>query len=675
MKALFTPAIKLINMMRYAYKFTLISLLFYIPLFVTSYMIVDVAYKSIQAADHKSQGAAIIGHVLKIKQHAEYYRDYHVVAVLFRTDEFLSKESRNKARINDSIFEMQSEKFSLLDNPVLVDQLEVLLKLAKKLDVDQATQSQDAKNLFEDNNEFVENLVVFYSLVVELSGLGAETDSQVTGTLGLIGGDLFSLTTLSGQSRSGAAFAMTFDYPPSLTFDFLDSVFVELDKLKPVVEKSSLVAIPESQRAIVKAEYEAMIEGIGEIVNYLDFNVLTASSYDIPPPKVIDELSKHVATQYDYANKILDLVNTKVALKRADAELQMAETLIAVAIVLFVTFYLYVGFYLSIQESIKQLVDASDRMAKGDMTLSLTTQSDDEMGDLTDHFNETAENMRSLIKKVNASADNVFQVANETKERSIKTRESINTQLDGTSQVAVAVTEMTQTAHGVADYTRQAQKTVQETRDEANQGGGIVKMSLQNIEKLCTEIRKTTESINILAKDSESIAQVVDEIKGIASQTNLLALNAAIEAARAGEQGRGFAVVADEVRSLSQRTHASTTNIQTIIERFLKRIDESVSAMNRSGEVAEGTVQESSMIGIVLDTINEKLETMVEMNNMIAHSVAQQAEVSEEIDQNVNEIREMGEGAVVRAEKTAAATAAMADDANSLKEALSSFKV
>ncbi|OUS06730.1 hypothetical protein A9Q81_02280 [Gammaproteobacteria bacterium 42_54_T18] len=675
MKALFTPAIKLINMMRYAYKFTLISLLFYIPLFVTSYMIIDVAYQSIQAADHKSQGAVIVGHILKIKQHAAYNRDYHVAASNYRDQEFLSKESRNRARIHDAIFEMQASKLSLLENEALAEHLELLLTLTKKLAVDQASPTQDPKNLFEDNNQLVDSLGVFYSLVVEASGLSTETDAQVVGTLGLISGDLFTLNTLSGKARSGAAFGMTFDYPPSLTFDFLDFIFIELDKLKPVVEKSSLVVVPEDRRIDVKNEYEAMILGITEIANYLDFNILTASTYDIPINKVLDDLSPHVDAQYAYIYKILEMVSEKIALKKADAEVKMIETLVAVITVLLVTFYLYVGFYLSIQESIKQLVDASDRMAKGDMTLSLTTQSKDEMGDLTDHFNETAENMRSLIKKVNTSADNVFRVANETKERSMKTRESINTQLDGTSQVAVAVTEMTQTAHGVADYTRQAQKAVQETRDEANQGGGIVKMSLQNIEKLCAEIRKTTESINILAKDSESIAQVVDEIKGIASQTNLLALNAAIEAARAGEQGRGFAVVADEVRSLSQRTHASTTNIQTIIERFLKRIDESVEAMNQSGEVAEGTVQESSMIGIVLGTINEKLETMVEMNNMIAHSVAQQAEVSEEIDQNVNEIREMGEGAVVRAEKTSAATAAMADDANSLKEALSSFKV
>ena len=675
MKLLFIPAIKLINMMRYAYKFTLISLLFYVPLFVTSSLIVDVAYQSIKAADNKSQGVKIIGHILAIKRHAEYNRDYSIVATQFRDDEFLARESKNRARVNDALFEMQASELSLLQNPAITEQLAVLSKLAKKQKSGQASQAQDPKNLFEDINDYVENLVFLSSLVIEASGLSAETDPQIVGTLGLISGDLFTLNELSGKGRSASAFAMNFDYPPSMTFDFVDFLFIELDKLKPIVEKTSQVAILEALQADVQAEHEAMITGIVEIVNYLDFNVLTAASYDIPPYQVITAFSVYIDAQYDYMNKILGMVDEKVSLKRDQAEVKMTQTLVAVVVVLLVTFYLYVGFCLSIQDSIKQLVDASNQMSKGDMTLTLTSQSDDEMGDLTNHFNETAENMRALVTLVNESADNVFRVANETKERSVKTSETINNQLEGTSQVAVAVTEMAQTAHGVADYTRQAQKTVQETRDEANQGGDIVKVSLQNIEKLCAEIRHTTESINVLAKDSESIAQVVDEIKGIASQTNLLALNAAIEAARAGEQGRGFAVVADEVRSLSQRTHTSTTNIQTIIERFLKRIDESVEAMNRSETVAEGTVQESSMIGIVLDTINEKLETMVEMNNMIAHSVAQQAEVSEEIDRNVNEIRAMGEDAVLRAEETADATTAMADDANQLKKALSSFKV
>lgn len=675
MKALFIPAIKLINMMRYAYKFALISLLFYVPLIFTSYLIVNVAYQAIKAADNKQQGVEIIDHILTLKQHAEYYRDFHITAVKYRTDEFLGKESRNRARILDAAFELEAEEFSLMLNPSLAEEWESIRKEIKNLEQDRSSLMQDPKNLLEENNQVVDHLKTFFGLVVEASGLSNETDPQVVGSLRFISGDFFNLAKLTGMGRAGTAFALTFSYPPSDTFDFLDAVFVELDKFKPIVEKSSLLSIPEDKRAVLTSDFDLMVNGILEIANYIDFNVLTAADYNIPPEQVLEALTTHINPQYDFIHKVVELVQEKVAYKKADAEAQMYRTSAAVLFVLLATFYLYVGFYLSIQDSIKQLVEGSDRMAKGDMTLSLVSRSEDEMGDLTDHFNETATNMRSLIKQVNASADSVFVVANETKERSTKTRESINSQLDGTSQVAVAVTEMTQTAHGVADYTRQAQTAVQETRDEANQGGDIVKVSLQNIEHLCAEIRLTTDSINALAKDSESIAQVVDEIKGIASQTNLLALNAAIEAARAGEQGRGFAVVADEVRSLSQRTHGSTTNIESIIDRFLKRINESVEAMNRSGKVAEGTVIESRMIGTVLDTINEKLETMVEMNSMIAHSVSQQAEVSEEIDKNVNEIREMGEGAVGRAEKTATATAEMAEDANRLKEALSSFKV
>ena len=203
----------------------------------------------------------------------------------------------------------------------------------------------------------------------------------------------------------------------------------------------------------------------------------------------------------------------------------------------------------------------------------------------------------------------------------------------------------------------------------------IVSQSLKHINALAGDIGSTAEAINALAKDSESIAQVVDEIKGIAAQTNLLALNAAIEAARAGEQGRGFAVVADEVRSLSQRTHNSTSNIEGIIEKFILRTRESVGAMNRSLEVTNDTVEESKRIGVVLDSINEKLNMVVEMNSMITMSVSQQAEAAEDIDNNINAIRSTGEDAVDTAEKTAKASSTMAEEASQLKKALSSFTV
>ena len=445
--------------------------------------------------------------------------------------------------------------------------------------------------------------------------------------------------------------------------------------MKAVIEKSNDVVISDIQQPLLEKDYSALLEGTTEIGNYIDLNILTASDYDTPPLQVLESITQYIDPQFVYEQKILGLVKEKVALIKTEAEEKMMLMLGTVIFVLLALLYLYVGFYLSIQESIRHLVIASDRMAKGDMTITLSSQSEDEMGDLTKHFNEAAENMRALVTQVNESADSVFAVARQTKEHSIKTRESINSQLEGTSQVAVAVAQMTQEAHGVAEYGRQAQEAVQETRDEANQGSEIVKQSLQSIEQLCGEIRKTTGSINALAKDSDNIADVVNEIKGIASQTNLLALNAAIEAARAGEQGRGFAVVADEVRSLSQRTHAATGNIEKMIGDFIEHINESVLAMDRSEKVAESAVKESNQIGFALDKINEKLEIMVDMNGKISQSVVHQAEVADDIDKNVIGIREMGESAVSRAEKTATATTEMEDDANRLKAALSSFKV
>jgi len=675
MKAFFVPAIKLINMMRYAYKFALISLLFFIPLLVTSYLVLDVAYQSIKAANNKNQGVQLIQHILTIKQQAAYFRDYHIVTAKLRADDFLANESSNLARINDALVEMKSAEIPLLNNPVLIEQLAVIDGLLEQMTVDKSSTSQDPKNLFSENSALVENLDTFNATVMKVSGLSSESDAQVGGLLRYITEDLTQLSELSGKGRAAAAFAFAFSYPPSETFDFLDAIFVELEKMKVIIEKSNDVVISDIQRPLLEQEYSALLEGITEIGTYIDLNILTASDYDTPPIQVLESITQYVDSQVVYAQRILGLVKEKVALIKKEAEDKMMLMLGTVIFVLLALLYLYVGFYLSIQESIRHLVVASDRLAKGDMTIELSSQSEDEMGDLTKHFNEAAGNMRALVTQVNESADSVFAVASQTKEHSIKTRESINSQLEGTSQVAIAVAQMTQEAHGVAEYGRQAQEAVQETRDEANQGSEIVKQSLHSIEQLCSEIRKTTGSINALAKDSDNIADVVNEIKGIASQTNLLALNAAIEAARAGEQGRGFAVVADEVRSLSQRTHAATGNIEKMIGAFLEHINESVEAMDRSEKVAESAVKESNQIGVALEKINEKLEVMVDMNGKISQSVVHQAEVADDIDKNVIGIREMGESAVSRAEQTATATTAMEDDANRLKAALSSFKV
>ena len=309
------------------------------------------------------------------------------------------------------------------------------------------------------------------------------------------------------------------------------------------------------------------------------------------------------------------------------------------------------------------------------MTVRLEQRSNDEMGRLIMRFNLSTERVRELVTQVAASADKVTQLAENVKGYSRQSSSGISSQMGRTQQVAAAISELTNTVQGVADYSRRAEELVSKTSENARRGSEQVGESLRQVSSLSEDIQLTSTTINELARDSQKIAQVIDEIKSIAAQTNLLALNAAIEAARAGEQGRGFAVVADEVRSLSQRTQDSTGNIEAIIDNFLKKIEQAVAAMAHSSEVAGGTVEDSRAVGAVFDEIRQDLNDVVSMTSQIALSVNQQAQVAHEIDQNIHDIRDSGDEATRQAEATAQTSEDMALEASQLKTILSAFKV
>lgn len=679
MKAILSPAVSFINSMRYAYKFILISMLFYIPLCVVSSMVVSSAYKEVTLADNKLKGTATLEVLLELKKYAEQYRDYRVVLSFLEIEpsalpETVELEEKTTAKIKQLIGDLESLDTVLIDSGGESKFISAFQTKFKHLSGSIPNLQSGAKSLFELNNALVlivENMV---DRVLDGSGINSDSDELLKGYVKFIRVDLFDLHDLSGRTRAIGGQGLTGSYIDSATLDLLDLSYFGLESAHDSLESSFQIAMPDGAEE-ARSTLEQVIDGVDFIKIYMDEQVMNASSFSITWHQYFTRLSQETEHQYRVADQVRVLAADRVKQKKSDADSRMTQILVAVALVLIVTAYLYLAFYVSIQESINRLVYGAERMAAGDMTVHIDQDQDDEMGYLIDRFNDCTERVRELVKQATLNAETVFSLAGETSGMSQESNGLISQQMDGTNQVAVAVTEMNQTVHGVADYTRNAEKTVHQTRDEATEGGRIVEKSLDHIKALSKDIGATTESIHALAKDSESIAQVVDEIKGIAAQTNLLALNAAIEAARAGEQGRGFAVVADEVRSLSQRTQNSTSNIESIIEQFILRTQESVQAMNRSLTVANDTVDESKRIGEVLSSINEKLDTVVEMNTMISQSLTQQADVTTDIDKNINSIRTMGEHAVEKAESTADASGRMAEEASSLKRALSSFTV
>lgn len=234
---------------------------------------------------------------------------------------------------------------------------------------------------------------------------------------------------------------------------------------------------------------------------------------------------------------------------------------------------------------------------------------------------------------------------------------------------------MTATAGEVAKSAEQASDAATRADDETRNGNSVVKETIQAIESLSNEVKQTTSVVERLDSDSANIFAILDVIKGVAEQTNLLALNAAIEAARAGEQGRGFAVVADEVRSLAQRTQESTQEIQSVVDSLQAGSRQSVEAMNNTCEHANATVDQAARAGESLDKIEEAVSTILSVNTQIATAAEEQQAVSEEVGRNITRIQSLTEDAAENSARTSDAGNQLSVKAHQIQSQLEQFRV
>ncbi|RON39365.1 chemotaxis protein [Pseudomonas brassicacearum] len=330
-----------------------------------------------------------------------------------------------------------------------------------------------------------------------------------------------------------------------------------------------------------------------------------------------------------------------------------------------------------IARPLKQMVAMLDDIAQGegDLTRRLTSDRADELGSIAKGFNTFLAKLQVMITQVVTSVQSVSDSSEHTADIAIRTNIGVHKQMAEIDQVATAVHEMTATAQDVARNATQAAQAASHADQAAAQGMQIVRDTSNSIGVLAIEIGKAVGVVQTLAKDSENINAILTAIRGIAEQTNLLALNAAIEAARAGEQGRGFAVVADEVRNLAQKTQKATEEIQTMIQQLQQGTRDVVRVMEDSQNRTDESVQHAAKAAEALETITQAVSVINDMNTQIASAAEEQSAVADDINRNVINIGQVANEVAGGADESSAASAELTKLAEQQRRLINQFKV
>jgi len=675
-KQLLNPAIALMNRLPMVYKFSLISILFLLPIGGLSWLVISDLNREVETMARGVEGLERLQQVDRLVGAALDYRDYRSPAVIKNDSAIMAVSEDAAAGVEAALDALATGEHSFDPSGTWIEQVEALRKEWEALRAD-SNYLGSFEPQFKYYQEFVQKAQALLPSTMELSGLGQGVSRENQLILGLIQESLPEARSAIGRAKSYGMFALVEGQVGYALSDALNEIYDQLTNRSSLLSPA-LSVVSESSPGLVEKAGEA-IRGVDQslvhVRDVLDQNVITPMRLDMP----WQEYDQLVAEQLGYYEQVKSAAFYVVEANlrsRLDSKInQRSLIIIALIAILLVVVYLYIGFFLSVRTAIKRFSQAARSVAAGDMTAHIHLRNRDELGQLTTEFNNMTDRIAELIRSVSRTTADVDQQAARVNETASANSQAVARQMEESGQINEAMSQMVEAVHEVTESAHRVADSAGNAERDTDTGWGVVADTVKTINKLATEISGAVEVINRVSKDSGNISQVLVEIKAIAEQTNLLALNAAIEAARAGEQGRGFAVVADEVRSLSQRTHKSTEEIEGMISRLQSGVKDAVSAMTNSRDVTEATVQKSGEVTEALDRIARGISVIVDMSHQIAQAAEEQSAVAKNVNSNVEQIGELGKATAANAEETLGSSREMSELTASLQRLVEAFKV
>ncbi|TQV88419.1 methyl-accepting chemotaxis protein [Aliikangiella coralliicola] len=674
-RRLFLPATLFMNKLRFNLKFTLIVLLFLLPLIILainyfsevnnlsrhtraelsgvkifseidlqqrkllSVLIHDMAWRSGQTVPPE-QTARLQQFIQQLPSLAneEYFTDDQLTT-------FLAALTKSNARLSETTSTLGNPQWSAVDH---FDLLETALTQFNNL----------------------------YFTTANLKGLTNDPQVDTVMISRLLAEKRLLVLSQISRSYGVAAYAVGEGEVSSGTFDSLSIVSDRLAGSNVLIKNIASFGegLDQQLQQQIAEDVDSMLKVIDAILIFLEDQFLVADEVTLNSADLDAFFEQQLNTYYLGGQRLSGELTKRLKQRLSDNSVNMMTVSLIVSAVLLIVIYLFVGMSFSISMTTNSLTNVAQKLADGDTRVSASVRTKDELSNAIKAFNKMAIKVNKLVDSVQVAAHGVAQQSHDVEQLANQTGDAVNTQLQDTQSITAAISELLDAVATVSENTHKVVEALNRANQQTQQGKQQLADARQATNELGAEIKLSVDVTNKLSQQSDSINQVLDVIKNIAEQTNLLALNAAIEAARAGEQGRGFAVVADEVRSLAKRTHESIEEIQTTITSLQQGVSDAVDAMTRSDKKALRSVEESAKLDQALDHITEAVEEISQQNSATEQASQQQQQIASQIDSSLNSISQISTVTENNVEQSISASQQLAEHVAKLEDVISNFK-